>query len=316
MQARSRWTTAWMAWLAAILLTGCGGGGGDNASGPRIEQSQGDIVNEEGAPVLAGDTTIDGLNWFNFRRQQAGLSLVTRDPLLDNAARGHSEYQRINEVVSHEQEPGKPGFTGATPGDRIDAAGYQFQQRSYAFGEVISAATNPSGAFAADALVTAIYHRFVILEPVFNEVGGGSSSEAGGYTWFTAKFAADGLTAGLGRNRFVTWPAASQTNIPTVFLTDSEIPDPLPDQNAAGYPISIHADITSRVTVQQFTLHQRGGAALPVRLLTSTSDGNTPPSVAAIVPLDTLLPNTVYEARFIGLVDELPVNHTWTFTTR
>jgi uncharacterized protein YkwD len=306
-----------MAWLAAILLTGCGGGGGDDAAGPRIEQSAEQItVGEAGAPAQVGDTTTDGLNWFNFRRQQAGLSFVNRDPLLDNAARGHSEYQRINEVVSHEQERGKPGFTGVTPGDRIDAAGYQFQQRSHAYGEVISAATNPSGVIAADALVTAIYHRFVILEPVFNEVGGGSSSEEGGYTWFTAKFAADGLTAGLGRNRFVTWPAASQTNIPTVFLTDSEIPDPLPEQNAAGYPISIHADITSRVTVQQFTLREPGGIALPVRLLTSTSDANTPPSVAAIVPLDTLLPATVYEVRFIGLVDELPVDHTWTFTTR
>lgn len=314
MQARSRWTTAWTVWLAAILLTACGGGN-DETPAPRIEQNFGNIINEADAPAQVGDTTIDGLSWFNFRRQQAGLSLLARNPLLDIAARGHSEYQRLNEVVSHDQTPGERGFTGATLGDRLDAAGYQFQQRSYAYGEVISAATNPSGFVAADALVTAIYHRFVILEPAFTEVGGGSSSQSGGYTWFTANFAADGLTAGLGRNRFVTWPAASQTNIPTIFLTDSEIPDPLPEQNAAGYPISIHADITSRITVQQFTLRQQGGSALPVRLLTHTSDADTPPSVAAIVPLDTLLPNTVYEVRFIGLVDELPVSHTWTFTT-
>jgi hypothetical protein len=315
MQVRSRWTAATMAWLAAMLLAACGGGDGDSSTS-RIEQSFGGFITEEGAPVEVGDTTIDGLSWFNYRRQQAGLSLLTRDPLLDIAAREHSEYQRINEVISHEQELGNPGFTGATLGDRLDAAGYGFQQRSYAYGEVISAATNPSGFVAADALLTAIYHRFVILEPVFTEAGGGSSREVEGYTWFTANFATDGLVAGLGRNRFVTWPAAAQTNIPTIFMTDSEIPDPLPAQNAAGYPISIHADITSRIDVQQFTLRQRGGIAQPVRLLTNTTDTDTPPSVAAIVPLDTLLPNTVYEARFIGVVDELPVDYTWTFTTR
>lgn len=316
MQARSRWTMASMAWLAAILLTACGGGSDDAvAPGAVVDPNAGNVFNEAGAPEQVGDTTVDGLNWLNFRRQQAGLSLLARDPLLDNAARGHSEYQRLNGVVSHDQEPGNPGFTGAALADRLEAAGYQFQQRSYAYGEVISAATNPSGFIAADALVTAIYHRFVILEPVFTEVGGGSSAEAGGYTWFTANFATDGLNAGLGPNRFVTWPTDSQTNIPRIFLTDSEIPDPVPDQNAAGYPISIHADITSRISVQQFTLREPGGAALPVRLLTESTDADTPPAAAAIVPLETLLPNTVYEARFIGTVDELPVDYTWRFTT-
>lgn len=298
-----------------MLLFACGGGDDGNTSRRQVQQDR-DLVSEPGAPTQVGNTATDGFNWFNYRRQQAGLSMMNRNALLDTAARGHSIYQRDNNDISHAQEVGKPSFTGATLGDRLEAAGYRFQQASFAFGEVISAATNPSGFIAADALMTAIYHRFVILEPVFTQAGTGSSTAPGGFTWLTANFTADGLSAGLGPGRFITWPADSQTRVPALFLTDSEIPDPLPGQNAAGYPISIHADITSRINVQQFTLRQPGGQILPANLLTSDNDSNTQSSVAALIPLDVLLPSTRYEARFIGSVDGVPVDHAWQFTTR
>ena len=316
MQTSTRWTKAWIAFLMAAMLSACGGGD-DNSSFPaQTDRVIGDLVNEPNAPQQVGDTSADGLTWFNFRRQQAGLSQLARDSILDDAALGHSIYQRDNNEITHDQTPGAPSYTGATLGERLEAAGYEFQQSSYAYGEVISAATNPSGFVAADALITAIYHRFVILEPAFTHMGAGSSTATGSYTWFTANFAADGLNAGLGPGRFITWPAAAQTNVPTFFLTDSEIPDPLPEQNISGYPISIHADITSQITVQQFTLRQPGGDILPSRLLTASRDEHTPSSVAALIPLNALSPSTRYEARFIGWVDGVPVDQTWYFTTR
>lgn len=317
MRVPSRWASAYIALITALALSACGGDSSGSSTPSAGGFSSGiPVTTEAGAPAYLGETSTDGLNWFNFRRQQAGLTALVRQPLLDSAARKHSEYQRMNDVISHDQEPGRPGFTGASLGDRLRAEPYPFQQSSYAFGEVISASTNPSGFVAADALVTAIYHRFVILEPVFTHFGAGSSTQSGGYTWFTTNFATDGLSSGLGRGNFITWPAASQTNIPVFFLTDSEIPDPLPDQNASGYPISIHADITSRVSVEQFTLRRPGGAPLATRLLSATTDSYTGDSVAAIVPLGVLSPNTVYEARFVGAVDGVPTDYRWTFTTR
>lgn len=315
MQFQPSWLSAFAALLTALTLSACGGSSDSSSGGGRIDNGA-SIVLESGAPAYLGDTSTDGLNWFNFRREQAGLPPLVRNPILDSAARKHSEYQRLNGVISHDQQPGSPGFTGATLGDRLRAEPYPFTQSSYAYGEVISASTNPSGFVAADALVTAIYHRFVILEPVFTHFGAGSATQTGGYTWFTTNFATDGLSSGLGRGRFITWPAPSQTNIPVIFLTDSEIPDPLPGQNAAGYPVSLHADITSQVSVQQFTLRRPGGAALATRLLSSANDANTADSVAAIVPLGVLSPNTVYEAHFIGTIDGVPVDHRWSFTTR
>lgn len=313
MRVKARWVL--VAAAAAFALTGCGGDRSNSTPSTGASLDHGSLIAEAGAPAPVGNTSTDGLNWFNFRRTQAGLSALTRHAILDRAAGKHSEYQRLNGVISHEQQPGLPGFTGVTLGDRLEAESYPFQQSSYAYGEVISASTNPSGVIAADALVTAIYHRFVILEPVFTHAGAGSASEPGSYTWFTTNFAADGLGAGVGRGRFVTWPAASQTHIPRFFLTDSEIPDPLPAQNMAGYPVSIHADITSTVTVQQFTLRPVGGSALPVRILSSASDSNTTPSGAAVLPLQVLSPSTEYEAHFIGQIDGLAVDHRWRFTT-
>lgn len=310
-----RLASAFITALAVIAFTGCGGNSDTSSPSAGLDIEHGSLVAEAGAPAQVGDTSTDGLNWFNFRREQAGLSILTRHSLLDSAARKHSEYQRLNGVISHEQQPGSPGFTGASLGDRLKAESYPFQQSSYAYGEVISASTNPSGVIAADALVTAIYHRFVILEPIFTHAGAGRATEPGSYTWFTTNFAADGLSSGLGEGRFITWPVASQTNIPRLFMTDSEIPDPLPEQNAAGYPVSIHADITSTVSVDQFTLRQSGGTVLPARLLSSESDSNTAESVAAIVPLSVLSANTVYEAHFIGRIDGVPVDYQWRFTT-
>lgn len=317
MRVASRWTTAYIALITALAVSGCGGdSSGNSTSASGGFSSGGPVTTEAGAPAFLGETTTDGLNWFNFRRQQAGLSELTRQPILDSAARKHSEYQRLNGVISHDQQPNMPGFTGETLGDRLSAEPYPFQQNSYAYGEVISASTNPSGFVAADALVTAIYHRFVILEPAFTHAGGGSSTQTDSYTWFTTNFAADGLESGLGRGNFITWPTTSQANIPVYFLTDSEIPDPLPDQNASGYPVSIHADITSRISVEQFTLRRPGGEPMATRLLTAATDSNTSESVAAIVPLSVLSPNTLYEAHFIGAVDGVPADYRWTFTTR
>lgn len=306
--------------MFSILLTACGGGGGgDGDAATDSTQSGTDqevLVQEPNAPQFSGNTATDGFNWFNFRRQQIGLPALTRNSVVDRAAQGHSDYQRINDTITHEQTPGASGFTGATPADRLQAAGYDFRS-PYAYGEVISATGGTSGFSAADSLITAIYHRFVIFEPRFEDGGAGSATVANGYTYFTTNFAANnGLGAGLGAGRFVTYPAADQQRIPRIFFSDQEIPDPFPAQNEVGYPVSVHADIDKAVTVQSFTLSVQGGAPLPARLLSRATDAETPVSAAAIIPNSPLAAATTYEAQFVGAIDGVPVSRNWTFTTQ
>jgi uncharacterized protein YkwD len=306
--------------LTAFLLSACGGGGSNSASSGGSGNSGGSSattasVQCPNALPSTGNTATDGFNQFNCRRQQLGLATLTRNSIIDTAAQGHSNYQMLNNTITHTQTAGNPGFTGATLGDRLTAAGYQFGG-SYAYGEVISSTSDPSGALAAEDLITAIYHRFVIFEPMFQEAGAGAATVPNGVTYFTTDFVNNGLTGGIGSGQMVNYPVNGQTNIPTNFFSDNESPDPVPGQNEVGYPISMHADIISTVTVQSFTVQPHGGSPLSVKLLTNPTDSQTPASAAAIIPLSVLSPGTTYDVQFSGTVDGVPVNRSWSFTTQ
>ncbi len=306
----------WPLLLASLLLAACGGGGGsgnDAVAHPAASVS----ALEPNAPQATGNTASDGFNWFNFRRQQVGLLAVARNGALDAAAQGHSNYQRLNDVITHEQVEGKPGFTGKTLSDRLDAAGYRIRPGAgFAFGEVISATSDSSGANAAEGLVAAIYHRFVIFEPMFREAGAGAATTPGGATYFTVDFAANGLIGGLGAGRIVIYPFADQQRVPRNFFSDNEAPDPVPGRNEVGYPISVHADITAIVNVQSFSVQPRGGSPLAVRLMTNGTDALTPESGAAIIPLVPLAAGTTYDVQFSGAVDGVRLSRAWSFTTQ
>lgn len=299
--------------LLLCLLAACGGSPADAYSVPAASKSA--TLRAESLPLETGDTATDGLNWINFRRRQAGLNMLARNARLDLAAYGQASYLQANRIVSHVQTAGRPGFTGVTLTDRLAASGYGFANTGHAFGEVIAATGSKSGFNAADELVTAIYHRFVVLEPMSREAGA-AAVNGRSETYFTADTTADGLDQGLGAGRFVTYPASTQTEVPTLFHNDGEKPEPVPGRHDVGFPVSVHADLLSALQVQQFSLRPKGGAALPVQLLTSATDPNTPTSAAAIIPLDVLQSDTTYEAHFVGRVDGVQVARNWQFTTQ
>lgn len=321
MLTRPRWQTSLSAlWLAA-LLAGCGGGGGGTTTTvppTTTGTPPSTLAQEPGAPAVSGNAALDGYNWINFRRAQLGVSTLTRNSTLDMIAQNHTDYQRINNTVSHDETPGLPGYTGTQLLDRFSAAGYVLV-RPYAYGEVISATNNTSGFVLAEELVTAIYHRFVMFEPVFKEMGTGAATASGSYTYFTCDLAANnGYGPGLGSGKVVVYPVNGQTRVQTNFLSDNEKPDPIPDQgvNEVGYPISVHGDVGATLTVQSFTVRPHGGAPLNVRLLSRATDAETPLSAAAIVPLAVLQAATTYDVQFSGTADGVPVARNWSFTTR
>jgi uncharacterized protein YkwD len=315
---------------AALTLVSCGGGSSDSNSGSTTQEvatgtgnaggSGGTTttpVTEAGAPALTGDIATDGLNWFNYRRGQIGIAQLTRNSLIDTAALGHSNYQKLNNIVSHNQESGKSGFTGVDLAARLAQAGYTFNTNaSRAYGEVISATTNKSGVFMAEELITAIYHRFVVFEPMFKEFGGGAATTSAGYNYFTTDFAArSGF--GPGITGVVTWPFNGQTGVAPNFFSDYEEPDPVAGINEVGYPVSVHANINANVTVQTFTIQPRGGSVLSVKILSAAADPtHTGESAAAIVPLAPLKAATVYDVSFVGAVDGTAVTKNWSFTTK
>ncbi|MDP9109102.1 MAG: CAP domain-containing protein [Pseudomonadota bacterium] len=309
----------------SVLMAACGGGGGGSDNGTPAAaapvnstaplQAPGYAV---AAPAPSNNTAADGFADFNYRRQQMGLPVVSRNGNIDVAAQGHSNYQNVNDTITHTQTAGKPAFTGVSVLDRLTAAQYVFNpSNGYAYGEVIAASGDLSGVNNAEDLITAIYHRFVIFEPKFREAGAGSVGfSATGYNYFTVDFAANGLSGGIGAGQVGLYPFPNETGIVPIFRNHQESPDPVPSQDGVGYPVSVHADIDTTLTVSQFTITPRGGQPLQTKLLSHATDTETPASAAAIVPLTVLGAATTYDVQFVGTVSGLPVTRNWSFTTR
>jgi len=301
------WALVACGWHDPVADNGSGNGGSTGFSGQ-----------DASAPALTNNIAVDGRAWLNYRRTQIGLAALTEDSTVNRVAQGHSDYQRLNSTVTHDQKVGQPGFTGVTLEDRFKAAGYVFG-RDNAIGEVIAATDRQNGFYMAEQLVTAIYHRFVLFEPVFQQIGTGSAAN-GTYAYFTADFVTNnGYGTGLAATTLASWPIDGQTAVPVDFSSNSEEPDPVPDVDLVGYPISVHTNLTRKLTVQSFTVRARsGGANLQTRLLTSEVDpvNTTSQSVAAIIPLSVLTANTRYDVSFSGAIDGAPVSKTWSFTTK
>jgi uncharacterized protein YkwD len=325
-----RATTLAAACITAWALAACGGGASGNgnavgASDMNAVPSMGTTGQSQGqdiaAPKLTNNTAVDGRVWLNYRRAQIGLPTLTENSMIDQAAQRHSDYQRVN-GITHIEDPAKQGFTGTTLDKRMIAAGYSFHGAN-AIGEVIAASTSTSGFYNAEQLITAIYHRFVIFEPVFKEIGSGAATASGayGYTYFTADMAAnDGLGQGLARGTVVTWPFSGQTEVTPNFFSDQEEPDPVDGVNEVGYPVSVHANMSSSLSVQSFTVRPHGGANLSVKQIgnqTTNAQGQAvAPTAVAIIPLAPLAAKTTYDVSFNGTVDGAPVSKSWSFTTK
>ncbi|WP_354669681.1 CAP domain-containing protein [Janthinobacterium sp. SUN026] len=311
-----RWKYWIPALLSAALLSACGGGDNGGKTSLNTSTQAGQLTQEPGAPVLSNNIATDGFNWINYRRGQIGLAPLVRNSQIDNAALGHSNYLNSNNVVVHNQVKGKPGFTGETLYDRLTASGYGVTS---VWGEVIAGVSTNSGFYMAENLITAVYHRFLIFEPVFKEGGAGAAVNNSGYAYFTTDLAGNSRYGpGLPAGQIVSYPFDGQTKVATSFASNEEEPDPVPNQDVVGYPISVHANFDATLSVTTFTVRQRGaGTDLTVRLLSKETDAvNTSRSVAAIIPLAPLLAATTYDVSFIGKVNGASVTRSWSFTTR
>jgi uncharacterized protein YkwD len=301
--------------LVTALLAACGGGGGTGTVTPTTP-----VAVVPGAPALSGNTATDGFNWFNFRRGQLSLAPLTRNAAIDLAAQNHSNYMLLNTAKPdsslHTETVGKAGFTGVGMQARLAAAAYDQPQQGYYGGEVIAASSIPGGDVLAEELITAIYHRFDIFDPTIKEAGSGATITASGLTYFTTNFAARGGNGpGVGAGKIAAYPFSGQTNVLTFFMSNTETPDPVPETDEVGYPISVHADHGSPIVVSAFTVNARGGSPLPVKSILPGS-AFTPVSAAAIVPMARLSAKTVYDVNFSGKVNGIAVNQSWSFTTR
>jgi hypothetical protein len=249
----------------------------------------------------------------------AGLPPVAAEPRLLKAAQSHSSYlDSANQMGHYEDKKTNPYYTGNSPFDRIDAQHYDYAEA----GEVVARQPSSHPAAAVDALMAAIYHRFIILSVDFVHAGPGvalKNHQGTDELNVTVDFGAETLPPPPPPSLLTVYPADTQTGVPTDFDSAEEFPNPMPGHKLVGYPVSIQVDARHTFTVQSFELYELAAntppRALDAKVLTHTQDAETPAHAAALIPVSPLAPITIHQVMFSGSVNGIPVSRTWQFLT-
>lgn len=323
-----RWRTGGLTLIVAVALAACGGGGGNDnggsgsggagAGGAGTGGSEAVVLHMPDStpvqpPQATGNVAADAFHWMNYRRAQSGLPAMQWQAQLEKAAAAHANYIALNDSYAaegHDETPGKPGFTGATPVARIQAAGYV----GNGVGENIAGANvGMGGAYFTDNLIDAPYHRGSQLS-TFTQAGGGASdlgSEGVAQTAYVINFGAADAQA-VQTKRLWAYPRPSQTDAYIDWIA-RETPNPVPDLEGqrVGYPITLHAANGQALSVGSFTLTDSRGVAVTTRQIMGTGGGPVP----IWIPLAPLLQGMTYTATAAGSLNGQNFRVQWSFST-
>ena len=200
------------------------------------------------------------LDRVNYYRTMAGVAPVRTDAKLLDAAQSHANYLGATGTTGHyETNKSNPYYTGYSPFDRIKHQRYSYVSA----GEVVASEPSSHPARAVDALMAAIYHRFIILSGDFTQAGPGvtlDTNQGAEELDVTVDFGADDLTRSPISTSLTLYPFDGQQHVPTDFDPAQESPDPMPGHTLVGYPLSVQADSRGTVKIKRFELQDISSA--------------------------------------------------------
>jgi len=295
----------------------------------------------------------EALQVLNMIRHQVGMIPLRSSSTLQKAAQAHARYLVRYGVVSHRERSGRGGFSGSRPLDRALRVGYasRYVSENLSTGSV-DIRRSIRGLFSA------IYHRFIFLDPGYDEVGIGSAHSLHGrvrhaYVYLLGNHTLDTLCREPGytgraryvygvcadtqhrieagrferartglkeRNpRIIVYPADGQRDVPPAFYREE--PDPLPEYDVSGYPVSVAFNdrYFRKVDLISFRLFEEGGSApLPARLLDKRTDPHhrLTRRQFALMPLQRLKWGQRYRAEIVYRHKGKRHTLRWHFTTR
>lgn len=240
----------------------------------KIEQAPKESIPPKTAVLPSDQIAKHALNYINQLRHEVGLTPLQPNPKLDQAALNHAKYCVVNNFQGHIQQPSLADFSGKTPSDRAYAVGYPA-----GVSEVISFNRDSAKPFVDDLMSAIYHRLGLLNMTVDQigtgvyRVSGkepGPLSVASAFTAETSNFKLAQLCAhpidprpgelaykGICRNqamipqqhfdrarydiarqnpKWLVWPKNGST-VPPVFY--EEMPDPLPNCDASGYPVHI-----------------------------------------------------------------------------
>jgi hypothetical protein len=249
----------------------------------------------------------------NNYRVPAGAGCATMIPEINASAAAHCAYYGMYMMSDmcvgnpHLEVTGCAGFTGATPGDRMKAAGYT----SYGGGEVMAFVNNAQG--SVDTWVNSIWHRVPILDPWTTHLGYGSSAHC------------DTIDFGRGTpapvNTIVVYPYDGQINVPLSFNGANE--GPTPPAPMTGWPSSAPISVFAQKIIVTSHVLTKDGDATPIEhvWLDSTAEivaQDMRKSLTNVMFMYGNLPfepNTTYRVKVGGMYTGGALTKEWKFTT-
>lgn len=313
--------------LGAGGISAAGGGGGSSmvdasavggaagaSAGPDARPgsdagSSGEVAGPAQCPAPPSDAPADAvtaLNAENAARVAMGVPCASLVLTLCTSAQNHCAYYTANQGSStcaassaHSEISGCPDFTGADPGARIRAAGYN----GNGWSECMAFLGDPAG--AVKTFIDSVYHRTPVLSPWYRDMGYG-----GGSGCDTIDF---GPGAGTAKTVTAFYPYDGQTGVPLSFNGAQEGPTPpVPSSGwPSGYPITLYGQ---GITVSSHQLMVDGDSTpLAHQWLDGDSTlGSTAKVMYADAPLTA---NTTYRVTIDGTTTSATVHFEWTFTT-
>ncbi|AKF25006.1 hypothetical protein YH65_06075 [Sulfurovum lithotrophicum] len=291
--------------------------------------------------------------YLNEIRQSMGMSMLSENEKLDRAAQAHADYLIANDESAHEEIPGHKGFTGVSPKERALKAGYDVSYVS----ENLSTKNN-SGKSSIDGLFSAIYHRFGFLDVAIDQIGVGAAQDpsareksafvylmgnselevlcstpafkgSGKYVYKVCRepehrIAEKRFNSALNHNRqlnpkIILYPYDGQEEVPPAFY--SEVPDPLPDYEVSGFPVSVVFNdyYFKKVDLVSFKLFTPDGKEVEkVRFMDKSNDPHHRFTAHqfALFPLERLEYGTRYRAEIIYRTPKGREHLSWSFETQ
>ncbi|MCM8747576.1 CAP domain-containing protein [Thermomicrobiaceae bacterium CFH 74404] len=255
------------------------------------------------------DPAEHALALINSYRAWLGLPPMTRHPALESAATAHARYYQLNYgdptlagMGLHQEQEGKPGFTGATIGDRARAHGYAGS---------VNENIGLSGSLTTSIrwFMGTVNHRLPLIDPRYTDIGFGWVSEGdvrievivvGSPTW-----------SDTASPEWVAWPADGTTGVDTHFW--GEVPNPFANASfPIGYPITLKYFGAGDV---EFTSASLLADGQPVDVLFATGSGWLSRRTALLAATKPLQPGTLYTYTITGTANGQPFTHQASFQT-
>ena len=304
-------------------------------------------------PMDISYESMEARNQLNAIREAMGLNRLEHNDALTLAAQAHADYLVANQEDSHYEVEGHKKFTGVRPVDRALHANYA----SSSVSENLST-KNHSAQESIDGLFSAIYHRFGFLSVNIDEVGVGLSqnkenSDQSAFVYLMGNSILTSLCHGKsfsGHGKYyykmckdekhrisekayvkaqgsvqqfnpniVLFPYDGQKEVSPVFYSES--PDPLPDYEVSGFPVSISFNdyFFDKVSVHTFKLFNAQNVEVEnVRFMDKSSDPHArfTDKEFALFPLERLDYATKYRAEVAYSHKGKEAQISWTFTTK